>query len=949
MNTLIRATMCLLVINTLSDQIGSDHLLPTQFPLDYVQGLEPSLLRLFQTPTSTLQLFLTDSPILKHSSVQRKLELQVSRFVLDLSDLAKVSHNLKRSVSFLKNSKIKVSSEFKSTHSGALEFKIFKHLSFHQCRTHCTSEKSLMFNDLGHLTELFKVMPYLAEKHPDFWLMTSQIDKADGAYGADYQVFTSLHDEQIGLLPKSQNVKTTQCFAFRDGKRLLIPCDKIGTKLTYFSNLSGQYSWWSRQHVKLLAMVHLASAIQAGQVLEDKNAYQSNQAQFQLENLNISLQVAVSRAISLTSFQFSDCVCERGVSFKQHGNDLEARNRIDHLYYINQQIQTDIELERIRGQSVGDLSSVQHLLSEGTESSYNDYVKYGDILPLSTLQATPEFQLTTDNSTLWNRFVTAVNLGDQLRSNPPKATLTLAGDAPVTARLSPPQPLVAAGIATVIAKKIAIQAVAVGVPYLAEHSNEILSKILAQTNAKIFKSRSSLKARTDKQLNIFLKDQFKNINMQFSPERVKMSFADNQNFTLTNNQPIGDEVLRKFLSTSQKLAYFESHILPKLAETLLHHLLPRIQHLIKPNSNILLQTIRRKSFSIIKVFWERPMVGNTITKHAFLSLPSIQASSSLYTHFVKNLTVSQGESIKFSPTSDQNLECQKQFLGDKAVEIATVCPLKEIKMAAVEQSLRWGKGQIFFIHSRKEAVIHLTCSYSVTRSIKLGMDFSLFLIHDACAVTVIYGTKGSRYSRPSMETSEALSFTFFHILQYNLVTSQTKSDQIDLWRYMVSGVITLLVVLLIVVLGASYYCIKKYRLEINFPPDHENYHSRQTSPNPDPVSREHSAEAENMETRFQGGREKVFTTSLMTALTKIPARDETYGFITKATHIPQGQKVEFTCHAPILRRPSAPMLNDGNPFSNNLNQPYCLRNHDEPFCLHDVMSNDKYATIRRAK
>ena len=155
MNTLIRATMCLLVINTLSDQIGSDHLLPTQFPLDYVQGLEPSLLRLFQTPTSTLQLFLTDSPILKHSSVQRKLELQVSRFVLDLSDLAKVSHNLKRSVSFLKNSKIKVSSEFKSTHSGALEFKIFKHLSFHQCRTHCTSEKSLMFNDLGHLIELF--------------------------------------------------------------------------------------------------------------------------------------------------------------------------------------------------------------------------------------------------------------------------------------------------------------------------------------------------------------------------------------------------------------------------------------------------------------------------------------------------------------------------------------------------------------------------------------------------------------------------------------------------------------------------------------------------------------------------------------------------------------------------------------------------------------------------
>ena len=88
-------------------------------------------------------------------------------------------------------------------------------------------------------------------------------------------------------------------------------------------------------------------------------------------------------------------------------------------------------------------------------------------------------------------------------------------------------------------------------------------------------------------------------------------------------RPNGDSVLQKFLSTSQKLAYFESHILPKLAETLLHHLLPKIQHLIKPNSIILLQTIKRKSFSIINTFWEKPLKGDMVTKHAFLSLPSI--------------------------------------------------------------------------------------------------------------------------------------------------------------------------------------------------------------------------------------------------------------------------------------------------------------------------------------
>ena len=152
-------------------------------------------------------------------------------------------------------------------------------------------------------------------------------------------------------------------------------------------------------------MVHLESTLQSS---FDENSYQINKSEYQLENLNISLQVAVSRAVSLTPFQYSNCVCQRDVSFQQHGDDIQSRNQIDQLYFINQQIQTDLELERIKGQSVEDLSSVQHLLSEGTKSSYNDYVSSQDILPLSTLHGSLDFQLSADNSSLWNKFVSAV-------------------------------------------------------------------------------------------------------------------------------------------------------------------------------------------------------------------------------------------------------------------------------------------------------------------------------------------------------------------------------------------------------------------------------------------------------------------------------------------------------------------------------------------------------------
>ena len=88
---------------------------------------------------------------------------------------------------------------------------------------------------------------------------------------------------------------------------------------------------------------------------------------------------------------------------------------------------------------------------------------------------------------MWNRFVSAVNLGEHLKTTHPKAVVAPPVGASVAARVPLTQPLLAAGMATVITKKLAIQAVAVGFPYLAENSNEILSKILAQTNAKMFK------------------------------------------------------------------------------------------------------------------------------------------------------------------------------------------------------------------------------------------------------------------------------------------------------------------------------------------------------------------------------------------------------------------------------------------------------------------------------
>ena len=227
------------------------------------------------------------------------------------------------------------------------------------------------------------------------------------------------------------------------------------------------------------------------------------------------------------------------------------------------------------------------------------------------------------------------------------------------------------------------------------------------------------------------------------------------------------------------------------------------------------------------------------------------------------------------------------------------------------------------------------------------MDFSLFLIHDSCAMVLIYGAQGSQFSKPALETSGELPFTFFHILQHILQTSQTKSQQVYLWRYGITIIISLLVKLLVVISFLSWYFIKKYRLQINFPGDN----SRQNRPFPGPNqnTREHSTEVDNQETTFQG-KERIFSTTLVAALKRVPSKDEQYGFVPRNNQcLPQVHSIDLTCKALILRRPSAPLL-ESNPFCvRENNQPFFLRDWNEPFCRNDHLDGDKFATIRRAK
>ena len=162
-----------------------------------------------------------------------------------------------------------------------------------------------------------------------------------------------------------------------------------------------------------------------------------------------------------------------------------------------------------------------------------------------------------------------------------------------------------------------------------------------------------------------------------------------------------------------------------------------------------------------------------------------------------------------------------------------------------------------------------------------------------------------------------------------------------MWRYSVSIIISLLITLLVVISLISWYFIRKYRLEINFPGDHRRNSS--LGPPQHQTSREISPDLTNQETAFQG-REKVFSTTLIAALKQVPPEEDWMegreaGFVGKQLNL-ANQNIQYLAplngfdlsyQSPGKRRPSAPQMED---------QPYCLRDH---------MNANPFATIRRAK
>ena len=81
-------------------------------------------------------------------------------------------------------------------------------VSYHECKVHCTSEKAVIFADLGKLTDLIDIFPHLSDKYPNFWLLTNQQDVSKGYYGASYNVTTLFHDEVTSILPQSDKIKS---------------------------------------------------------------------------------------------------------------------------------------------------------------------------------------------------------------------------------------------------------------------------------------------------------------------------------------------------------------------------------------------------------------------------------------------------------------------------------------------------------------------------------------------------------------------------------------------------------------------------------------------------------------------------------------------------------------------------------------------------------------------
>ena len=84
-------------------------------PLNWTPGMTPQLHNMFKTiDGQSLDIILTSAPVLRLKAIEHEIQLKCFEQVVDLTQPGRFAHNLRREVRSLRESEIRLKSDYKS-------------------------------------------------------------------------------------------------------------------------------------------------------------------------------------------------------------------------------------------------------------------------------------------------------------------------------------------------------------------------------------------------------------------------------------------------------------------------------------------------------------------------------------------------------------------------------------------------------------------------------------------------------------------------------------------------------------------------------------------------------------------------------------------------------------------------------------------------------------------
>ena len=750
-------------------------------PLNWTPGMTPQIHNMFKTiDGQSLDIILTSAPVLRLKAIEHEIQLKCFEQVVDLTQPGRFAHNLRREIRSLRESEIKLKSDFVISSNSNIEFFLGQQqMSYLDCNTLCITKNSRVVDDLGQISQWLQL--FGEEKIRKFWVNSIQNQSVSGSsyYSASYSLKVLMNGTQVKVFPKSDfNNEETDCFTFRDHK--VEKCSDItnlGAMTLYFEQHGNDNVYYNRHLYNLALQVKLNGWYQE---LNIENKVNLTMADYHLNTLKFQTFIPRPNNIKKLPMELATCLCNRHRNVTNSKIRL-ARSTLQEADLVLSQVPLGLETARIKGHGNQHLSSVAELLqdraNEQRRTPVDQYLRFNDIYDLFV------------NSSDWIRTHNGssnISLVEQWLSGYPNHREQYT---PITRELTslrkdnlisqqsqqPQQPQALVGSVSLGALKL----FSIGAPYLYDHTSEVVGKIM--TEHKGFWIKPDLSPGnmvSAEQFHDYLNGAFsKMTGASFSVGNDRLNVAYPEiTFLSQGSSLLHDNDINEFSLKALQLQILTQKLKQKLPNILVTRLLSEVAGELVKNSSVFVEILESKSFLSFRLYYQSIIKSSTLTNYKFYTLPHAKKGKEQFFFQIANVSINMEKDLYLSSKQSKYFECVKAVMGNVPLTLEDKCIEKSRVVGLIEHALVFKDSYTLMIQG--PGVLHYSCNSEPASMYAIHEQVILFLIHDSCNLHGVFADSIQYHFKA--KNNYRGNFTVLPLLKYKVPFLATRAEKVDL-------------------------------------------------------------------------------------------------------------------------------------------------------------------------